>query len=103
MSEIHQELAEITIDGPRTKRWLIEASECEELAACRIARLGFDEARAPYRRVRLRPGGSFLLDCVEGHGGMLLDGRWQRIGGGMVCMAPPRVLNAFYARTGSRW
>ena len=103
MPEIHQHLAETTIDGPRTRRWNIEAKDCAELAACRIARLGFDETRAPYRRVRLRPGGSFFLDCTEGHGRILLDGRWQRLGAGAVCMAPPRVPNAFFAPTGLRW
>jgi AraC-like DNA-binding protein len=103
MPEIHQELAETTIDGPRTRRWTIEANDCAELAACRIARLGLDEARAPYRRVRLRPGGSFFLDCTEGHGRILLDGRWQRLGAGTVCMAPPRVPNAFFAATGVQW
>lgn len=96
-------LSETSIDGPRTRRWFVEAKDCAELAACRIARLGFDEARAPYRRVRLRPEGSFFLDCVEGHGRILLDGRWQRLGAGAVCMAPPRVLNAFHAAPGQRW
>jgi AraC-like DNA-binding protein len=96
-------LEEITIDGPRTKRWVLEASECRELAAHRIARLGFDETLPPYRRVRLQPEGSFLLACVSGHGQVLLDGRWQKVGAGTVCMAPPRVLNAFHAQSRERW
>lgn len=96
-------LTETTIDGPRSRRWWIEARDCAELAACRIARLGMDEAHAPYHRVRLQPEGSFFLDCVEGSGRILLDGRWQRLGTGAVCMAPPRVLNAFRAMPGQRW
>lgn len=103
MPTLAPQLAETTVDGPHTRRWFIEAADCAELAAWRIARLGFDEARAPYRRVRLRPEGSFLLDCVEGHGRILLDGRWQRLGAGSVCMAPPRVLNAFHATPGQPW
>lgn len=94
---------ETTIDGPRTRRWFIEAEDCAELVACRIARLGFDEARAPYRRVRLRPGGSFFLDCIGGQGRIQLDGRWQRLSAGAVCMAPPRVLNAFHAVGAEPW
>ncbi len=96
-------LTETTVDGPRTRRWFLEAAACPELAACRIARLGFDEACTPYCRVRLRPEGSFFLDCVEGRGRILLDGRWQRLDAGAVCMAPPRVLNAFHAVSPRSW
>lgn len=97
------EFAETTIDGPRTRRWVLEAGQCTELAAHRIARLGIDSAAAPYRRVRLRPGGSFLMATISGAGSILLDGRWQTARAGTVCMAPPRVLNAFHATPGRRW
>ena len=56
---------ETTIDGPKTRRWLIEARECAEMNTHRIARLGMDEALPPYRRVRMSPGGSFVLACVR--------------------------------------
>jgi hypothetical protein len=95
------ELIEATVDGPRSRCWRIDSTDCRELAPHRIARLGWDDGRAPYRRVRLRPGGSFFLACVEGEGRILLDGRWQRVAKGMVFMAPPRVLNAFFAINGS--
>jgi AraC-like DNA-binding protein len=97
------ELIETTTDGPRTKRWVLEASECRELVAHRIARLGLDETLPPYCRVRLQPQGSFLLACISGSGRVLLDGRWQKIGAGTVCMAPPRVLNAFHAESKECW
>jgi AraC-like DNA-binding protein len=103
MAEIHQHLTETTINGPRTRRWVLEAAECPGLAACRMARVGIEEARTPYRRVRLRPAGSFFLACISGAGRILLDGRWQRIAGGALCMAPPRVLNAFFALPGAVW
>jgi AraC-like DNA-binding protein len=103
MPEIHQDLAETNIEGRRTRRWVLEAKDCAELVTCRIARLGLDEACAPYRRVRLRPGGSFFLDCMDGEGRILLEGRWQKIGAGVVCMAPPRIPNAFFAPPGRRW
>ncbi len=94
---------ETTVDGPRTKLWKLHSQECPELSSHRIARLGWDDAGPRYDRVRLQPAGSFLLACVEGEGRILLDGRWQRVGAGTVCMAPPRVLNAFHAVAGKRF
>ena len=94
---------DITIDGPRTTRWVLEASECKALAVQRIARLGIDSTMAPYERVRLHPCGSFLMICVEGSGRLLLDGRWQTISKGIACMAPPRVPNVFHALPGKKW
>ncbi len=103
MTEIYQSPTETTIDGANTKRWALNASDCPELSAHRIARIGVDDAAAPYRRVRLYPAGSFLIACFAGRGRVLLDGRWQIIRAGTVCMAPPRVLNAFAAVSGHRW
>lgn len=99
----HPAWQETTIDGPRTRRWSLHARECPELAAHHIAWLGLDTVHAPYRRVRLAPTGSFFLACLEGEGRMLLEGRWQRVGAGQLCLAPPRVLNAFHAVPGRRW
>ena len=96
-------LKESTINGPRTRRWALETRECPELAAFHIARIGIDRAFHPYRRVRLRPAGSFFLASLEGEGRVLLQGRWQRITKGILCMAPPRVLNALYAPPNTRW
>ena len=91
------------MDGPRTRLWKLEARDCPELSSHHIARLGWDDAGPRYRRVRLVPAGSFLLGCAEGEGRILLDGRWQRVAAGTVCMAPPRVLNAFHAVPGRRF
>jgi AraC-like DNA-binding protein len=98
-----QPLTETTIDGPKTVRWVLEAADCKALAVPRIARLGIDEAVAPYERVRLHPGGSFMMICVRGSGRVLLDGRWLTMDEGWACMAPPRVPNAFHALTGKPW
>jgi len=94
---------ETTINGPRTRRWTLDASACPELTTHRIARLGIDTTYAPYNRVRMRPAGSFILASIEGEGRMLLEGRWQRVTAGELCMAPPRVLNALHAVPGKRW
>ena len=101
LTKIPQE--EITIDGSRTRRWVLEAKDCAELGVHRIARLGIDVAYEPYNRVRLRPPGSFILACFEGEGRLLLEGRWQRIRAGDICMAPPKVLNAMHAVPGKSW
>lgn len=94
---------ETTVDGPRTRVWKLQAAECAEMSPHRIGRLGWDDAGPRYERVRVAPSGSFLLACVEGEGQVLLDGRWQRVAAGTVCMAPPRVLNAFHAVKGRRF
>ncbi len=94
---------ETTIDGPGTHRWSLDRRQCGELAAHRIAWLGLDTVAAPYSRVRLAPSGSFLLACLEGEGRIFLEGRWQKVKPGQVCLAPPRVLNAFHAVTRHRW
>ena len=94
---------ETTVDGPRTRRWSLDAKQCAELGAHHIAWLGLDTTYAPYARVRLAPSGSFVLACLEGEGRILLEGRWQRVTAGQLCLAPPRVLNAFHAVPGKRW
>lgn len=94
---------ETTIDGPRTQRWALDAKQCAELNAHRIAWLGLDTVYAPYSRVRLSPSGSFILACLEGEGRVLLEGRWERVTAGSLCLAPPRVLNAFHAVPKRRW
>lgn len=96
-------LQETTVDGPKTVRWVLESHECRAFAVPRIARLGIDDTVAPYERVRLHPGGSFIMVCLAGRGQVMLDGRWQTIGAGWACMAPPRVPNAFHAIRGQKW
>lgn len=97
------ELIETTVDGAKSRRWVVEASACGALGAHRLARLGIDAAVTPYRRVRMSPAGSFVLACVSGEGRMLLEGKWQRVRAGRVCLAPPRVLNAFHAEGKKPW
>jgi AraC-like DNA-binding protein len=100
---MNERWTETTVDGARTRRWSLDARQCPELAAHQIAWLGLDTAQAPYRRVRLAPNGSFVLACLEGEGRVLLEGRWQQVRAGQLCLAPPRVLNAFHAVPGRRW
>jgi AraC-like DNA-binding protein len=103
MTDIHLDLTETTVDGRGTRHWSLNSSDCPDLATHRIRHLGMTEAAVPYRRVRLRPGGSFVMVCHAGRGQILLDGRWQSSEKGVACLAPPRVLNAFHAVRGSHW
>ncbi len=95
--------ADVSINGPGTQLWALAADECRALRTHRIARLGVDEATMPYRRVRIRPGGSFVLISVSGGARVFLDGHWQEIAGDVACMAPPRVLNVFEAASPEPW
>lgn len=103
MSKVHLDLQETTTDGPETRLWAITPEECPALAVHRIKSLGLTDATEPFRRVRLRPGGSFVMVCHRGLGAILLDGRWRKSRPGVACLAPPRVLNAFHAVDQARW
>ena len=103
MTEIHLDLTETTIDGPGTRLWSVHRNDCPELTVHRILHLGLSDVAVPYRRVRVRPSGSFVMVGHEGRGRILLDGRWQMSRAGVACLAPPRVLNAFHAVQGCRW
>jgi AraC-like DNA-binding protein len=94
---------ETTIDGRRTRRWSLDQKQCAEFAPHRIAWLGVDTVHMPYSRVRLAPSGSFFLACLEGEGRIWLEGRWERVTAGSVCLAPPRALNAFHAVPARAW
>lgn len=96
-------LKEATINGRRSRIWTLEAKDCAEFAAHQIARVGIDAAHVPYRRVRLSPSGSFFMASLEGQGKMLLEGQWQTVMPGTLCLAPPRILNALSAVRGQRW
>ena len=94
---------ETTIDGARTQRWWLDAAQCPELRVHHIAWLGIDEGHPPYARVRLAPSGSFFLASLAGEGRAWLEGRWQPVRAGALCLAPPRVLNAFHVPVGGSW
>ena len=88
MTEIHQDLSETTVNGEASRRWALHQRECPELAVHRILYLGASDVAEPYRRVRLRPSGSFVMVCDQGRGRILLDGRWQASRAGQACLAP---------------
>lgn len=96
-------LQELSITSRHTKQAVLKSDDCPALSLHRIGHVGWADTRPPYRQVRLQPSGSYALICLEGEGRILLDGRWQSCRPGMACLAPPRVLNAFYAVPRKHW
>jgi len=94
---------DVTEDGPETRHWSLEVEQWAALRAQRIRRLGITWGAEGYRRVRVMPSGSFVMATCAGSGRVLLDGAWRTVGRDTVCMAPPRVLNAFEACPGGPW
>lgn len=91
------------VDGAAFSGWQLSPAEFPPLASLHIARVGVDDSGEGYERVRVSPGGSFLMETESGEGRILLEGRWQKLSRGDVAMAPPRALNAFYTPAGRRW
>lgn len=103
MSETHNNMVETTIDGEQSHCWRLTSEQYRGFESHHIARVGVDHALPPYERVRLFPQGSFIMVALQGSGLVLLEGVWQRVSAGSVCMAPPRVLNAFRADRSKVW
>lgn len=103
MVETHEKLSETHILGDDTKEWQISAEHCPALKGFHIKHVGVADAAVPYRMVRQRLAGVYLLACLGGEGELLLDGRWQRCREGMACIAPRHVMHAFHAVEGVRW
>ncbi|MBI5772575.1 MAG: AraC family transcriptional regulator [Verrucomicrobia bacterium] len=109
------EFTETHVLGGRTRQWVVRADEhdrrewlkdapvCPALAQHQIAHAGVASTAAPYRVVRTKQGGAYLLACFGGEGRVLVDGRWQTCRAGMAWLLPPRILNAFQAAPGARW
>ena len=103
MLDVPDLIEETTVNGRHSRCWVLEAKDCPEFGINHLARIGIDTAHFPYRRVRLRPVGSFILASIAGEGLARLEGRWQRLRPGTLCLAPPRVLNALSAIDGKPW
>lgn len=92
---------DVTADGRGTKHWILSAEQFPALSVHRITRCGLTWATPGYRRVRVRPSGSYLTTVCEGQGRALVDGEWQVLKPNMACLAPPRVPTMFEAVPGT--
>jgi AraC-like DNA-binding protein len=98
-----QTLTETHILGPHSNERRVKVEACPSLARHHIKHLGLADAAAPYSMVRTDLSGAYMLACFCGRGQILLDGRWQAVGPGMACLAPPHLLLAFRALPKTRW
>jgi AraC-like DNA-binding protein len=103
MNGIGNDLKETHVLGPDSAEQRVKVEACPALGRHHIKHVGSVEAVAPYSMVRTDLSGSYLLACFGGHGQILLDGRWQNLGVGMACLAPPHVLLAFRAVPKVSW
>jgi AraC-like DNA-binding protein len=103
MSDPLHSFRETTVLGERTQEWRLMAEKCPALALHGIAHVGICHAAPPFEVVRLELKGAYLLSCYAGSGSVLMDGRWQRVRAGWTFMAPPHVLLAFRAESGTKW
>lgn len=94
---------DVTEDGPDTRHWVLEAAHWPAMSSQRLAKIGLTWGTPGYRRIRVRPSGSFVMAVCQGSGRVMLDGAWKTLSKGTACMAPPRVLNAFEALPGQPW
>jgi AraC-like DNA-binding protein len=99
----HGKLSETHIVGQDTQQTIVRAEECPALARRHIAHVGIGDTAAPYRIVRTRLSGTYVLATLGGEGRMLLDGRWRPHSAGMASIAPAHVLHAFHAIPSKRW
>jgi AraC-like DNA-binding protein len=96
MAEFHDDLSETHIMGDSVLR-SVTAQQCPALAIREISHVGFGDARAPYRVVRMDLAGAYLHGSISGQGRVLLDGHWQVHSQKMTSFAPAHVLHAFHA------
>jgi hypothetical protein len=103
MKQSSQKLGEAHVLGRDTTERRVKVEACPALARYQIKHIGTADATAPYHMVRTDLSGAYMLACFGGRGQILLDGRWQTIGAGTACLAPPHVLLAFRAMPKTRW
>ena len=103
MSKSHERISETHIVGDATMERIATAGECPILRNYHIKHVGVADAAAPYKMVRERLSGAYLMASLQGEGQILLDGRWQSCGAGIACMAPRHALHAFHPTAGKRW
>jgi AraC-like DNA-binding protein len=100
---MESDLKESHVLGRHTTELRVQVEACPALGRHQIKHVGTVDAAAPYNMVRTDLSGAYMLACFGGRGQILLDGRWQTIGPGSACLAPPHVLLAFRALPGVRW
>lgn len=83
--------------------WLAQAPVVPVLGTLGIAHAGVLTAPAPYRIVRPRLSGAYLMASLCGSGRVFLNGEWTECGPEQAVLLMPGILNAFYASSEEPW
>jgi AraC-like DNA-binding protein len=115
-SETQLRHPETDIENPRSKRttvvgaevqdprpWVREGVRCPELGHFEITHVGTAEMLPPYQVVRRDQSGAFFMACLDGHGEVLVDGRWRKLMAGQACLLPAGLQNSFRIGRSRRW
>jgi AraC-like DNA-binding protein len=115
MTEVHEELTDVTIHSTATRMngvkatnveprpWIANFPTCPILNQYQIVHIGIQETTGPTRIVRAKQTSTYFLACLSGKGRVLIDGRWRICREGYACLLPAHTLNAYEALPGTRW
>lgn len=83
--------------------WLLTAPVCDSLNEYRITHCGIMNAMPPFGITRVKLSGTFFFACLQGQGGVLINGEWRIVGPGQACIQPPFIPNALKATEREPW
>lgn len=83
--------------------WLADAPVCVTLGQHGIVHVGVGAIVHPYEVKRPDLSGTFVMVCNDGEGRVWLEGKWQPMGAGMACLAPPHAFHAYRAVANKSW
>jgi len=89
------------VEDERT--WLTEAPVCTYLNNHQIAHAGKMWAKPPFKVIRSEASGTFILVGLRGEGETLIDGNWQVVKPGEVCLLPAFAHTGIRASQSKTW
>ena len=93
----------VSANVDKSRILLRDALPCHWLGVHQIEHVGVMSACYPYEVKRTDPGGTYMMSVLVGHGEVLMDGGWQRLGEGEACLLAPYMFNAFRCVKGVEW
>jgi AraC-like DNA-binding protein len=90
--------------SPADRRdWLAAAPVCQALGPYGIVHVGVAVIKHPYSVKRPDLSGTFVMVCTGGEGEVWLEGKWESMGPGMACLAPPHAFHAYRSMPRREW
>jgi len=84
-------------------QWALDASDCRVLGEHRILSMGHSDAGPGYEVLRQNPTFSNIHLTLSGDGEALIQGRWQPLTAGVVCLSPAGVRHGARSVPGKAW